>query len=191
MLSMTKNLTVAGAVAMVFAGWGPQAQAATADASSANVVITATVTAKTCTPGWSATDGVKVDLGKVASSDMANKGDIGALKPFTLALTDCDAGVTNVEVTSSGNPDSTDTDAFANGATGDNAATGVAVTLFGGPSQNTQLTPSSKNAVTYPVNATTHAVDMMFMAKLENSGLKDGITAGNVSSNATLYMTYE
>lgn len=191
MLNMTKKLAISSAVTMVFAAWGIQAQAKTANAASANIVITASVTAKTCTPQWTDAN-IMVDLGKVASSDMASKGDVGALKPFTLSLTDCDAGVTNVDVSSSGEADSVDSAAFANvTSSADNAAQGVAVTLFGGPSQDKQLTPDAKTHVTYPVDAETHAADMMFMAKLESTGDHSAITAGPVRSRATLYMTYE
>lgn len=172
------------------ASWG--AQAAVADAASATVNITATVQGSTCTPSWKNANPVTVDLGKVASSDLTTQGEIGALKAFILTLSKCDTSVTKVEVTASGTADDTDADAFANTAAG--GATGVAVTLFGGDAQDTQLKPDGSKSVEYEVK--DGAANMSFLAKLERSAAADSgeekaVTDGAVSSTATLNMTYE
>lgn len=173
------------AAALFAASWG--AQAAVADAASATVNITAEIVGKTCTPSWKAGTAVSVDLGKVSTGSLAAAGDVGSLKPFTLSLKDCDSGVTKVAVEAAGTADSDDASAFANTAAS-GAATGVAVTLFGGEEQSKQLTPDSSKVVEYTV--TDGAADMTFLAKLERT-TSEAVTEGKVSSTATLYMTYE
>lgn len=174
------------AAALLAASWGAQA----ADTSpSAEVHITAEVAGSTCTPEW-ATAGVDVNLGKVAETALTSVGDVGTTKPFVLSLKDCDSGVTKVSVTSVGQADSADSKAFANtAATG--AADGVAVTLFGGDDQSTQLTPDATGSAEYTV--TDGAAEMTFLAKLERSAAvaEDGQKDGAVESTATLYMSYE
>lgn len=172
------------AAALLVASWGAQATS-TDGPSTAIVHITATVTGNTCTPEWDG-KGVEVNLGKVADTALSNVGDVGAIKPFTLHLKDCDSGVTKVVVTAMGQGDSGDSSAFANGAaTG--AANGVAVALYGG---QTQLKPDGSTSAEYKVS--DKAADMSFLAKLKRTadagkGTKDGA----VDSTATLYMTYE
>ncbi|KVD77998.1 hypothetical protein WS62_29675 [Burkholderia sp. ABCPW 14] len=193
-MSLTvKKISTLGVItaALFAASWG--AQAATANTASATVNITATVVGKTCTPSWTA-DGVSVSLGSVASTDLAAQGDVGALKPFTLSLTNCDSGVTKVSVMGVGTADGTDSTDFANKESGDDAAAGVAVALFGGPAQDTQIKPDGTTPVEYPVS--NGGVDMTFLAKLVRSAAtadtqSDVLKPGKVSSTATLYMTYE
>lgn len=183
-----KKMGSASAVALALfaASWGAHA----AEATSAVVNITATVVGKTCTPSWTSGSTVSVDLGKVSTANLAAQGDVGAEKPFTLSLSDCDSGVAKVAVTATGSADGTDATAFKN--TG--SATGVAVTLFGGDDGTTQLLPDGTTAAEYTV--TNGAASMPFLAKLVRSAAADsgdtaGVANGTVSSTATLYMTYQ
>lgn len=175
------------AAALLVASWGAQA---TDHSPSAVVHITATVVGSTCTPEWKAGENVEVALGKVSDAKLAAVGDVGATKPFVLSLKNCDAGVKKVSVTAMGQSDSSDSTAFANTAAS-GAAHGVAVTLFGGNDQSTQLTPDATGSAEYTV--TDGAAEMTFLAKLvrsaalSDSGSKDGA----VESTATLYMGYE
>lgn len=176
------------AAALLAASWGAQADG-TDNSPSATVHITATVVGATCTPTWTAGDKVEVALGLVSDTDLAGVGDVGTTKPFSLSLKDCDDGVTKVAVVAMGTADSADSKAFANTA-GDGAADGVAVTLFGGDDQKTQLAPGG-DAIEYAVK--DGAVDMTFLAKLERSAAvpDKGTKDGAVESTASLYMTYE
>lgn len=174
------------AAAMLAASWSVHA----ADSSpTATVHITATVVGNTCTPEWATEKNVEVSLGKVADTALKSVGDVGATKPFVLSLKDCDSGITKVSVTSMGQADTADSKAFANTAT--NGADGVAVTLFGGDDQSTQLTPDATSSAEYAV--TDGAAEMTFLAKLKRSAAvaEGGNKDGAVESTATLYMSYE
>lgn len=184
----TGTLSMA-ALALMVASCGAHAAGNVADAAMAQVNITATVVGGTCTPSWKSSTPVAVDLGKVSDTNMADKGDIGSMKPFTLSLTDCASGISKVSVMSVGTPDSVDSSAYANLDAGTTAAKGVAVTLFGGTDQKTQLKPSGSTA-DYAIN--NGGADMVFLAKLERtSDSSTAITDGSLQSTATLYMTYE
>jgi len=190
MLSSAKKngILSMAALTLMAASLGAHAKSNVADAAMAQVNITATVTGGTCTPSWSSTSPVAVVLGKVSDTDMAGKGDIGSMRPFTLSLTNCASGINKVSVMSVGTPDSLDTSAYANLSPA-NAAKGVAVTLFGGSDQKTQMKPSG-SSVDYAIS--NGGADMVFLAKLErttDSGT--AITDGDLQSTATLYMTYE
>lgn len=176
------------AAALLAASWG--VQAATTDSSpSAKVKITATVQGSTCTPEWTLTDTQTVSLGKVADTALSAVGDVGATQPFTLSVNNCDSGVTKVNVWAVGTQDTADNTAFKNAAA--SGADGVAVTLWGGNDQSTQLTPDGTGKATYTV--TDGAATMTFLAKLERSAAvaTGGVTDGAVESTATLYMGYE
>lgn len=164
------------------------ALAAAASPSSAKVTVTATVVESTCTAGWD-TSGVEVNLGKVSTTTMAKKGDIGASKPFSLSLTGC-SDISNVNISASGTADATDNQAFANTGT----AKGVAVELFGGDGQTGQLLPNNSTSVlTYPV--TNGTATLSLLAKLERTAADDAqaadFAAGEVNSVANLNLTYE
>lgn len=190
-LNMKKIGTVSmTAAALLAALWGVQADAADDNTPAAQVKVTATVTGKTCTPTWNATKAETVMLGNVADTALANVGDVGTTKPFTLSLNDCDSGVTKVNVWAAGMPDSADTAAFKNTAS-TGAASGVAVTLWGGDDQSTQLTPDKRSSVAYTV--TDGAAAMTFLAKLQRTAAvgDEQTKDGAVESIATLYMGYE
>lgn len=185
-----QNMRSACAIAVALFAASNGVYAATADAASATINITAEVTGATCTPSWNGSTPVSIDLGQVSATDMAAKGDVGSLKPFTLKLSDCDKSVSKVAVIAGGTADATDPTAFANTLTGDSAASGVAVALFGGDDQATQIQPGSTTPAEYSV--TNGAAEMTFMAKLLRTAADDkGVTNGKVSSTATLYMSYE
>lgn len=173
------------AAALLAASWGAQADGS----PSATVKITASVTGATCTPEWTLTDTQTVNLGKVADTALAAVGDVGATQPFSLSIKDCDSGVKKVNVWAMGTQDSGDNTAFKNTAT--SGADGVAVTLWGGEAQSTQLTPDGRSQATYKV--TDGAANMVFLAKLERSAavVDSGTKDGAVESTATLYMGYE
>lgn len=186
-----KKIGAAGmtAAALLAASWG--VQATTTDSTpTAQVKITATVQGATCTPEWTASTAETVSLGKVADTALASVGDVGATKPFTLSLKNCDDGVTKVNVWASGTPDGADSSAFKNTASS-GAADGVAVTLWGGDGQSTQLTPDQTSNATYTV--TDGAAAMTFLARLKRSAAvaAGGTKDGAVESTATLYMGYE
>jgi type 1 fimbria pilin len=160
----------------------PGAQAAT---DSATITISATVVDSTCTPDWTAS--VPVQLGRAAIRDFNAAGDVGASNSFELKLKDCGSGATVVKVTASGTGDDDNPGLFKNEAAS-GGASGVAVALFGGPEQSTQLKPGEDEAE-YDITGDT-APTLTFKAELRQSGATKP-TAGDVQSSATLTLTYE
>jgi len=183
-LVSAKNISVMSVLAASLFTTGAFADASP---STTDINITAKVVDATCTAGWD-TSGVSLDLGSVSTSSLAAKGDIGASKPLTLTLTGC-TGMTKVHLSATGNKDSDDSTAFSNSGT----AKGVAVQLFGGEGQSTQLLPQdSTQTADYTIkdgNAT-----LALLAKLErttDASDEEAFAAGTVVSKATLNLTYE
>lgn len=179
------------AAALLAASWGAQAEDPTDGSPAAEVHFTATVTGNTCTPEWTLGSKMEVPFGKIADTALASVGDVGSTQPFTLSLKNCDSGVRKVSVTALGKSDGSDKTAFANTAAS-NAADGVAVTLWGGTNQSTQLTPDASSSAEYTV--TDGAAAMTFLAKLERSAAvaaDGGNKDGAVESTASLYLSYE
>jgi type 1 fimbria pilin len=169
--------------ALISTFWVATAQAG----DTANITVTATIVNRTCTTDW--TDNTRkttIALGTVDGTKMTAKGDIGATGETTLGLSGCN-GVNKVTVTASGSADSGDASAFANSATGNTAAKGVAVLLKGGTDEGTVLKPDGTTSVVY--NVAHNAVNMTFKAFLEGNG--NAVTDGAFSAPITLNMAYE
>ncbi|MDZ5641677.1 fimbrial protein [Enterobacter sp. A103] len=149
-------------------------------ANSATVNVTAKVLATTCTPSWSSDTEVK--LGSVSTASMGNAvGDAGLSKDFNLSLTHCDPGVTSVDVTARGTPDTDVAETYANSeATG---AKFVAVKLLTG-------TEVLSNGKSHNFTAASNTINMPFTAKLINTK-GTGVTPGAVKSKITLDIAYE
>ncbi len=176
------------AAALFAASWGAQAADGTiAAAGQATVNFTAAVTDATCTPSWGA-NGVNVQFGKVSATDLVAAGDTGSTQRLTLKLKEC-TGITKVNVRAEGTADGANANAFANAATGEDAATNVGFVLKGGADTSTTLKPNDATGVDYALadNATT--LDLPFVAELVATKAK--ATAGAASGSATLFMTYE
>lgn len=155
---------------------------------SATVNITASVVDNTCTPDWDAA-GVSVPMGSAHVSDFNQKGDVALTKEFDLKLKDCGDASTKVKVTANGTGDTDDTSAFVNQTDVDGGgASGVAITIFGGEKQDTQLLPDGSASTEYAI--ADSAADMKFLAKLEMSGAK-AVTTGDVKSVVNMTIDYE
>ncbi|MBD8109344.1 MULTISPECIES: fimbrial protein [Erwiniaceae] len=177
--------------ALLAASWGAQATDASDTSPAAQVHFTATVTGNTCTPEWTLGSKMEVPFGKIADTTLATVGDVGSTQPFTLSLKNCDSGIKKVAVSALGTADGSDKKAFANTAASSGAASGVAVTLWGGSDHSTQLTPDATSQAEYKV--TDGAAAMSFVAKLERSAAvgEKGTKDGSVESIANLYLDYE
>ncbi|WP_072209177.1 fimbrial protein [Pantoea stewartii] len=167
------NMSIACAATNVYAA-----------SDSANVNVTATVVDNTCTPSWSAS-GINVPLGRASLRDFTGTGSSGATKFFSLDLTGCGAGAKSVTVTADGTPDGTNQTLFANGSS--SGADGVALGLYGGSSQTTQLLPNAGSSVDYPI--VDNKVSMGFTAKLIQTK-SSAPTSGDFSSVVTLNIAY-
>lgn len=155
-----------------------------AASDSAKVNVTATVVDNTCTPSWSAS-GINVPLGRASLRDFTGTGSSGISKPFTLDLEGCGSGSTSVTVTADGTPDATNQTLFGNGTS--SGADGVALGLFGGSNQTTQLLPNGGSSVDYQI--VDNKVSMGFIAKLIQTK-SSAPTAGDFSSVVTLNVAY-
>ncbi|KHE01056.1 hypothetical protein NL54_11570 [Pantoea stewartii] len=151
---------------------------------TAKINVTATVVDNTCTPGWSAS-GINVSLGRASLRDFTGTGESGAAKTFHLDLEGCGAGAKSVTVTADGTPDGTNQTLFANSTR--SGAAGVALGLYGGSTQATQLLPNGSSSVDYAI--VDSKVRMDFTAKLIQTSAT-APTAGDFSSIVTLNVAY-
>ncbi|MGA5657972.1 fimbrial protein, partial [Rahnella contaminans] len=102
-----------------------------ANAADGTITFTGNVTADSCTVAVnSSTSSATVELGTVSTSEFKAVGDLSTVKDFTLNLTACPTGVTNVSVVFDGQGDAADNTTFQNNDTGATAATGVGVRLY-------------------------------------------------------------
>lgn len=184
-MKMHKSVKKIGCAGLACAAMLALPYASQAATDSATVTVTATVAANTCTAGWDAS-GVTVDLGALNGSALKAKGDLVGKKDFTLALTDCGESATGVKVTATG---TTDGDGFAID-TGEGAATGVNVMVYGTGSDGTEvaLMADGSNAVEQTI--AKGDAELKFAAAVAQSG-DDAPVAGKVSSKLTLNIDYQ
>ncbi|AJR00393.1 fimbrial protein [Hafnia alvei] len=159
-----------------------------ANAVDGTITFTGNITADSCTVAVNGgASSATVDLGNVSTSDFTTVGDVSTVKDFTLNLTACSAGVTNVSVVFDGQGDTADSTTFKNNDSGANAANGVGVRLYNnGGGSTAQIAPHGVSAVYVPVGG---AVDIPFSARMASTA--DAVKAGTLTATADYTINYQ
>jgi minor fimbrial subunit len=131
-----------------------------AQADPTNINITGVVVASPCTVNNNVSN-LNVDLGQnIQASDLAAAGSGSTLTPFTLSLTGCPSGTSNVKVSFSGAADSASPTRYKNTGTATNLAVElsqqVTGTILGNGSSLIQAVQPDKT-VTYALNARAYS----------------------------------
>ena len=150
---------------------------ATVKADTVTLNITGNIKWAPCTIDSPAS--VPINLGTLQAADLSAANSASTWEPFTLALSNCPAGLPTVSVSFAGTPDSADDRFYQNSGT----ATGLAVhveSTDGSSAANGQsiVQIPSANAVTFNLRARAYSV----------SG---NVTPGTISSTITATFTLQ
>ena len=169
-----RNLTLSViSAALLATSWG--AQAAT---DRADLIITASVVANTCTLK---TTKVTADLKRISARDLTGAGVEKGNTPFSLELTNCSAGTTGVTIAATGSKISGSTELFESTGT----ATGVGIKIMGGDSKVNLAKEDAK----YSVNNKSTNTKLGFTASLVQSNAT--VQPGTVVSSISLDVSYD
>lgn len=153
--------------------------------ATTNINLDGKITAAACTVETKLANGLNINLGKTLYTSMQNSGDGGAWSDFSLNLTSCPRGTNRSTMTLSGIVDNDDSSLFINTATGESAATNVAVQLANQTnrsqilSNNSQVTVAiNNNQASFPLSARMYTP----------SG---GVTPGLVKTTVLVNFTYQ
>ncbi|AHF77003.1 Putative fimbrial subunit [Sodalis praecaptivus] len=158
-------------------------------ADTAQIDITATVEANTCTlESGSKQQGV--DLGHVAIDKL--KAGTTPEKAFSLQLTGCSDSASKVIVTSTSEAAAEGSDAFkVTDAASETDAKGVGVKIMGGDDTKTTLVPGGEG-VEYNLDLTGgNDIPLDFTAQLVTVGDVNAVSAGAVNGAVTLNLEYQ
>ncbi|MEG3133621.1 fimbrial protein [Rouxiella sp. T17] len=153
--------------------WGAQAAYDTA-----NLTITATVVANTCTLK---TTKVTADLKRISARDLTGAGIEKGNTPFSLELTNCSAGTTGVTIEATGKKISNSPELFE--STG--SATGVGIKIMGGDHKVNLAKEDAK----YDVKGKSTNAQLNFTASLVQANAT--VTPGSVDSSISLAVSYD
>ncbi|MGA5657805.1 fimbrial protein [Rahnella contaminans] len=173
---------------MVVAAVSGMGMISAANAADGTITFTGNITADSCTVAVNGgTANATVDLGTVAASSFQAAGDLSTVKDFTLNLTACPSGVTNVSVAFDGQGDAADNTTFQNNDTGATAATGVGVRLYNnGGGSTAQIAPHGSSVSYTPVGG---AVDMPFSARMASTAAT--VAAGSLTATTDYTINYQ
>lgn len=153
--------------------------------ATTNINLDGKITTTACTVETKLANGLNINLGKTLYTSMQNSGDVGIWNDFSLNLTSCPKGTNKSTMTLSGIVDNDDSSLFINTATGESAATNVAVQLANQLNRSQTLSNNSQLTVTIINNQAS------FPLSARISTPSGGVTPGLVKSTVLVNFTYQ
>ncbi|WP_431224007.1 fimbrial protein [Serratia sp. L9] len=156
-------------------------------AGAADVIITGKVTAASCTVSHVLVGGQGVNLGTLGRTQFQHANDTGDWKNFSLDLTNCPTGTSQVTAVFTGTASGPGGTLFANTEPVATAASNMAVQMAKDTNPGSVL--SNGSTMTANVDRTTGIATFPLMARLYTP--LGSVQAGQVSSSVLVNFTYQ